>query len=157
MRAAEYLRNDLVTFERLGDRQYHAMTAASLAWTAFVDGDVGTASRLAIESLVESQSMRDLGTTTISLHVGVLLGALTGRFEEAAQIHGAFDALCERYGVRPPLALSEFVGRQRDPFELTRQNLEPSSWAAAYERGRRMTLEEAVDMIVGLGDAAGLL
>ena len=47
--------------------------------------------------------MRDLGTTTISLHIGVLLGALTGHFEEAAEINGAFDALCDRYGVRPPL------------------------------------------------------
>jgi predicted ATPase/class 3 adenylate cyclase len=155
-RAAAYLQSDLVTFERLGDRQYHAMTAASLAWAAFAGGDAGTASRLAIESLVESQSMRDLGTTTISLHVGVLLGALTGRFEEAAEIHGAFDALCERYGVRPPVALSTFVGRQ-DPFELARRNVDPAQWAAAYERGRRLTLDEAVAIIVGLGDAAGVL
>ena len=155
-RATEYLQSDLARFERLDDRQYHAMTSASLAWAAFARGDIGTASRLAIESLVESHSMRDLGTTTISLHVGVLLGALTGRFEEAAEIHGAFDALCERYGVRPPLALSEFVGRQ-DPFELTRRNLDPRVWADAYERGRRLTLDEAVAKIVGLGDAAGVL
>ena len=93
------------------------MTEASLAWAAFAAGDVGTASRLAVDALVESHSMRDLGTTTISLHIGVLLGALTGHFEEAAEIHGAFDALCERYGVRPPAALA-FVGG-RDPFEMT--------------------------------------
>ena len=103
--ATAHLRKGLADFERLDDRQYHAMTEASLAWAAFAGGDVGTASRLAVEALVESQSMRDLGTTTISLHIGVLLGALTGQFEEAAEIHGAFDALCERYGVRPPAAL----------------------------------------------------
>ncbi len=154
--ATEYLRSDLATFERLDDRQYHAMTAASLAWAAFADGDMGTAARRAIESLVESQSMRDLGTTTISLHVGVLLGALTGRLEEAAEVHGAFDALCERYGVRPPMALSEFVGR-RDPFELTRQGLDPGRWAEAYERGRRLTLDEAVARVVALGEEAGVL
>ena len=155
-RATRYLREGLAAFARLDDRQYHAMTAASLAWAAFAGGDVAAASRLAVESLVESQSMEDLGTTTISLHVGVLLGALTGRFEEAAEIHGAFDALCERYGVRPPAALSEFVGRQ-DPFEWARQNLDPTAWADAYERGRRLTLDEAVAKIVGLGDAAGFL
>ena len=33
--------SDLATFERLDDRQYHAMTAASLAWAAFAGGDVG--------------------------------------------------------------------------------------------------------------------
>jgi tetratricopeptide (TPR) repeat protein len=155
-RATEYLREGLETFARLDDRQYHAMTEASLAWAAFANGQVGPAARMAVESLVESQSMRDLGTTTISLHVGVLLGALTGRFEEAAEIHGAFDALCERYGVRPPAALSEFVGRQ-DPFESARKSLDPTVWAEAYDRGRRLTLDEAVAMIVALGDAAGVL
>ena len=46
--------------------------------------------------------MRDLGTTTISLHVGVLVAAMIGRFEDAAEVIGAFEASCERYGVRPP-------------------------------------------------------
>ena len=151
--ATAHLRESLEDFERLDDRQYHAMTEASLAWAAFAAGDVGTASRLAVDALVESQAMRDLGTTTISLHIGVLLGALTGHFEEAAEVHGAFDALCERYGVRPPAALQTFVGGA-DPFEMTRQNLDPETWAAAYARGRRLTLDEAVAMVVGLGDEA---
>ena len=100
--------------------------------------------------------MRDLGTTTISLHIGVLLGTLTDNFEKAAEIHGAFDALCDRYGVRPPAALSRFVGRQ-DPFAITKQSLDPDLWAAAYERGRRLTLDEAVAIVVALGEEAGVL
>jgi hypothetical protein len=154
--AMDHLGRSLADFERLDDRQYHAMTEASLAWAAFAGGDVSTASRLAVEALVESHSMQDLGTTTISLHIGVLLGALTGHFEEAAEIHGAFDALCQRNGVRPPAALALFVGG-RDPFELTRQNLDPETWAEAYARGRRLTLDEAVAKIVALGDSAGML
>jgi len=62
----------------------------------------------------------------------------------------------ERYGVRPPQALALFVGG-RDPFELTRQNLDADTWAAAYARGRRLTLDEAVALVVALGDAAGVL
>ena len=154
--AIDHLSRSLADFERLDDRQYHAMTEASLAWTAFAGGDVGTAARLAVDALVESHSMRDLGTTTISLHIGVLLGALTGRYEEAAEIHGAFDALCDRYGVRPPAALAQFVGGN-DPFEMTRQNLDPAAWAEAYARGRRLTLDEAVAVVVALGDAAGIV
>jgi len=154
--AMDLLGRSLADFERLDDRQYHAMTEASLAWAAFAGGEVASAARLAVDALVESHSMRDLGTTTISLHIGVLLGALTGHFEEAAEIHGAFDALCERYGVRPPAALALFVGG-RDPFELTRKNLDPETWAETYARGRRLTLDEAVARIVALGDAAGLL
>jgi tetratricopeptide (TPR) repeat protein len=152
----DFLRESLAAFERLDDRQYHAMTGATMAWAAFAGGDVQTASRLAIESLIESQSMRDLGTTTISLHIGVLLGALAGDFERAAEIHGAFDALCDRYGVRPPAALTRFVGRQ-DPFVLTKQSLDSGVWAAAYERGRRLTLDEAVAVVIAVGDAAGIL
>lgn len=154
--AADFLRESLAVFERLDDRQYHAMTGATIAWATFAAGDVRTASRFAIESLIESRSMRDLGTTTISLHIGVLLGTLTGDFETAAEIHGAFDALCERYGVRPPTALSRFVGRL-DPFALTKQSLDPDLWAAAYERGRRLTLDEAVAIVGELGEAAGVL
>jgi tetratricopeptide (TPR) repeat protein len=154
--ATVYLRKSLADFERLDDRQYHAMTEASLAWAAFAGGDIGTASRLALDALVESHSMRDLGTTTISLHIGVLLAALTGHFEEAAEIHGAFDALCDRYGVRPPQSLSRFVGGN-DPFLLTKQNLDADAWAEAYARGRQLTLDEAVAMIVELGDEAEAL
>jgi tetratricopeptide (TPR) repeat protein len=154
--ATNHLRQSLADFERLDDRQYHAMTEASLAWTAFASGDVGNAARLAVDALVESHSMRDLGTTTISLHIGVLLGALTGRYADAAEIHGAFDALCDRYGVRPPAALAQFVGGN-DPFEMTRQNLDPAAWAEAYARGRRLSLDEAVALVVGLGEAAGVL
>ncbi len=154
--AEGFLRESMVTFERLDDPQYHAMTGASLAWAAFAGGDIDTAARLAVESLVESASMRDVGTTTISLHVGVLIGALTGHFEEAAEIHGAFDALCDRYGVRPPAALTRFVG-QLDPFAQTRATLDPGVWTAAYERGRRLTLDEAVGLVVTLGEAAGIL
>jgi tetratricopeptide (TPR) repeat protein len=151
--AMDHLSKSLADFERLDDRQYHSMTEASLAWACFAGGNVATATRLAVEALVESQSLRDLGTTTISLHIGVLLGALTGRFEEAAEINGAFDALCERYGVRPPASLALFVGGH-DAFEMTRQNLDPETWAQAYARGGRLTLDEAVAKIVALGDAA---
>jgi predicted ATPase len=156
MEATDLLGQSLKDFERLDDQQYHAMTEASLAWAAFAGGDVRLASRLAVDALVESQSMRDLGTTTISLHIGVLLGALIGRFEQAAEIHGAFDALCDRYGVRPPASLARFVGGT-DAFRLSKENLDPAVWAEAYERGRHLTLDEAVAMIVSLGDAAGVL
>lgn len=154
--ASDHLGRSLAEFERLDDLQYHAMTEASLAWAAFAGGHVAVATRLAVDALVESQSLRDLGTTTISLHIGVLLGALIGRFEEAAEINGAFEALCERYGVRPPASLALFVGGL-DPFELTRQNLDPEAWAEAYARGRRLTLDEAVAKIVALGDEANAL
>ena len=140
-------------FDRLDDRQYHAMTVGSLGWAAFVAGDVQTASRMVVESIVETMGMRDLGTTTVSLHVGMLLASIVGRDEDAVLVSGAFDGLCERYGVRPPAALQEFVG-DLDPLARARAEMTPAAYAAAYEQGRRMTLEEAVALIVELGDSA---
>ncbi len=141
-----------VEFERLGDTQYHAMTTASLGWTAFSSGDFPTACRWSVEAIEETFRLGDLGTTTISLHMGVLMAAMIGRSEDAARLTGAFDGLTERYGVRPPAALSRFID-QVDPFAMARAALSPDAYAAAYEAGRRMTLEEAVALVTEVGAA----
>ena len=124
--AAESLEHGLAEFERLDNPEYRAMTMGGLGWAAFAQGDVPTAARMAVEALLGSYRMRDIGTTTISLHVGVLMAGMLGRYEDAAVINGAFDALCERYGVRPPAALERFIGTS-DPFVATREALDTAS------------------------------
>jgi predicted ATPase/class 3 adenylate cyclase len=151
--ATEQLERALPEFERLDDRQYHAMTVSSLGWAWFARGDIPLATRYAIDGLLESHAMRDLGTTTISLHVGVLVAAVVGRFDVAAELIGAFHASCERYGVRPPAALSTFI-ETHDPFAATSDALSPEAYAAAYERGRRLSLDEAVGKVAELGATA---
>ena len=151
--ATDELERALPEFERLDDRQYHAMTVASLGWAWFNRGDITMAMRYAIEGLLESHAMRDLATTTISLHIGVLVAVMTGRFEDAAEVIGAFEASCERYGIRPPAALTTFI-EVTDPFAATREALSPETYAAAYERGARMSLDEAVARVAELGDVA---
>ena len=126
--ARDIFRSSLKRFEELGDAQYHHMTAASLAWAEFRLGDQDAAVRWAIQGLRESYATRDIGTATISLHIGVLIAVLMGEPETAARLTGAFDAACERYGVRPPAALERFI-QVADPFQMAR---EPS-------RRKRMT------------------
>lgn len=140
-------------FARLGDVQYHAMTVVSLSWIAFSVGDFPGACRSAVQGIQETYRLGDLGTTTISLHVGVLMAAMTGRAEDAARLSGAFDALTERYGVRPPAALSRFI-ESVDPFAMARDALSEEAFAAAFETGRRMTLDEAVTLTADVGLAA---
>jgi hypothetical protein len=151
--AAELLRREIIEFDRLDDRQYHAMSVASLGWAAFVMGHTATAIRESIAGLVEAHAMRDLGTTTISLHVGVMVAALAERWEEAAELAGAFEASCERYGVRPPAGLDRFV-LTNDPVSASRLSLAPDVFNAAYERGRRLSLDEAVAKVIEIGEAA---
>ena len=147
--ARERFQYDLAAFERLDDPQYRAMTTSSLGWAAFAEGDIASATRYAIDGLLESHRMRDVGTTTISLHIGVLIAAMLGRWEVGAMVHGAYDALCERYGVRPPFGLELFYAAQ-DPFTATREALAEDDYAAAYARGRRLTLDEGVALVVEL-------
>lgn len=149
--AEVYLREGLADFERLDDPQYRAMSAASLGWVRLSLGDLAEAAGLFVRSLVETHAMRDIGTTTISLHVGILMASMTGRFEDGAVVAGAFEALCERYGVRPPAGLDRFL-RVEDAFKALAMSLGPEPYAAAYDRGRRLTLDEAVELVVELGN-----
>jgi predicted ATPase/class 3 adenylate cyclase len=151
--AYERLAADRIRFERLDDRQYLAMTNASLGWAAFMQGDMPSAIRSSVAALVETHAMRDLGTSAISLHVGVLMASMLRRPEEAARLSGAFEGLCERYGVRPPASLETFIG-DIDPVGSARVELGPEAFAEAFERGRQMSLDEAVALIVELGDMA---
>lgn len=151
--ARAILDGSLERFVALDDPQYHAMAAATLGWLEFASGNVPSAARLSVQAITETYALRDLGTTTISLHVGVLLAAMLGRMDDAARMTGTFDTLCQRYGVRPPAALARFVGTL-DPFGMARAGLTPERYAAMYEEGRRMNLDAAVAMVAELGDAA---
>ena len=153
--AMTHLQEGIREFERLDDPQYHSMSMASLGWAAFTLGDAPTAIRWSIGALLESYEMGDIGTTTISLHIGVLMAVMVARFEEAAVLEGAFDALCERYAVRPPASLGRFIANI-DPFAATKAALDPEVYEANVERGRRLSLDEAVAMVVKLGADASV-
>ena len=149
--AEELLRRGMTEFERLDDAQYQAMSAATLGWIRFVAGDVPEAVRLFIRSLLATYAMRDIGTTTISLHIGIVMASMTERFEDGAVVAGAFEALCERYGVRPPVGLDRFL-RLEDSFKVLAASLDPEAYEAAFDRGRRLSLSEAVELVVDMGN-----
>lgn len=151
--AYERLLHDLQDFDRLDDRQYHAMTLASLGWAAYARGDIPTAIRHSVDALVETHAMRDRGSTAISLHNGVLMASMLGRYQEAARLSGAFEGLCQRFGVRPPASLERFIGGM-DAIGPAREALPPDVFRAAVDDGRRMSLDDAVALIAALGDVA---
>jgi len=137
----------------LGDAPYAAITAGSLGWVSFMTGDPLGARRWTIRAMVEMYGLRDLASTTISLPACALVALDAGKPIEAAELMGAFEGLSERYGVRPPLGLAEMIGRQ-EPTGHIRELLTPDVLAASMERGRRMSVDEAVELVVSLGDAS---
>ena len=72
------------------------------------------------------------------------------RPEDAAVLLGAFEGLSERYGVKPPLALADLMD-MADPYQRARDRLEPEIFEAALERGRRMSLDDAMTLVMSLG------
>jgi len=140
----------LERFATLGDAQYHAMSAGSMAWATLAAGDPMASMRWAVQALQESYAQRDLGTTAISLPFAALVAVYTGHATKGALITAAFDAAVERYGVRLPVALVQRFAMTQDPFQLVRDALSAEEFEVAYAEGRRMSLGEAVDLVTSI-------
>ena len=89
----------------LDDAPYVAVAGGTLGWGYFMLGNVNGAARLVFSALLGAYGMRDVAGATIALPAAALVGIEFGLTEEAALLMGAFEGLCERYGVRPPVGL----------------------------------------------------
>ena len=134
-------------FAELDDAWYHAMATGSIAWVRFAMGDMVGASHTFVESLIEYRALRDIATTAISLQVAAIVALEAGRPEDAAVLFGAMEVLSERYGVKPPAGLAWLIKTQA-PEQRVAELLEPDVLASALERGRRLSLDEAVELVI---------
>ncbi|MGH8775197.1 MAG: hypothetical protein ACRDWI_08500 [Jiangellaceae bacterium] len=82
----------------------------------------------------------------------IVIATALDRPDTAALLTGAFEGLCERHGARPPAALQRFLDRH-DPFAAARDALDAEELQAAVARGRRVSLDEAMALIVELGNS----
>ncbi len=142
----------LARAQELDDAPYVAMAQSSLGWSSWMLGDLASAGRWTVRAMLENYALRDVASGTVGLPIGALLALLVGRPVDAAVILGAFESLCQRYGVRPPVGLAALIG-SADPLERVREALDPATFDEAFARGSRMSLGEAIDLIVRLADA----
>ena len=136
----------------LGDAVYVVLVGGSMAWGHFMLGDFTEAARWGLQSMLASYGLRDVAGSSIALPIAAVVGLEVGMIEDAAVIMGAFEGLCERYGVRPPLGLEQLL-RTTDPTVRLQSLLDPETLTAALDRGRRMTIDEAMDLVVHIGEA----
>ena len=136
----------------LGDAAYVVLCGGSMAWATFMLGDMTSAARWGIQSMLASYGMRDVAGSTIALPIAAIVAIEFGHADDAALIMGAFEGLCERYGVRPPIGLEQLI-RSTDPGVRLQGIMAPTTLEAALERGRRMTIDEAMDVVVRIADA----
>lgn len=142
----------VAAFERIGDSWYYAMGTGSLSWTYFDLDQPRKATRWAVRTLVRYHALRDTTTATISLAMCARIALECGRPEEAAVLLGAFENLCEVYGVRPPVGILHVITGANIE-QRTHEVMDPEEFAQATERGRRLTLDEAVAVVVEIGEA----
>jgi hypothetical protein len=71
------------------------------------------------------------------------------RPEEAAALLGASEHLTELYGVKAPLGLRELVGIS-DPHGRVIAMLGEERYREAFDKGRQMTIEQTVALIIRL-------
>ena len=149
--AMPYFHEAVKAFEQTGDAWYHAMGVGSLAWGSFALDETRDAARWGTQSLVEYHALRDTSTTTITLAPAARIALTGGMPEEAAILLGAFGNLCEVYGVRPPVGVM-YLFLAGNVEERTRQLLGAEEMAEAMDRGRRLTLDEAVHLAVAVSE-----
>ncbi len=149
MEALPVFHEAVEVFERIGDAWYYAMGTGSLSWCYFALDQPREATRWAVQTLIRYHELRDTTTATISLATCASIALEGGRAEEAAVLLGAFDNLCEVYGVKPPAGILHVITGANIE-QRAREALEPEEYAQATERGRRLTLDEAVALVIEL-------
>jgi tetratricopeptide (TPR) repeat protein len=137
-------------FERLGDAWYHPMALGSIGWARAMLGDHLEAARSIVRSIAEYHALRDTATSTLTLRGCAIAALEAGRPGDAAHLLGAYEGLSELYGVRTPLGLNWLI-EQHDPIGRTEALLGHEEFVDAKARGRRMSLDEAVDLAVRIG------
>jgi non-specific serine/threonine protein kinase len=141
-RARELLDEAIEIYEKLGDRHFSSRASVQLGFAWMVDGDLARASELIGESIRTFFELEDRWGTTESIEAMAAVRAAQGAADRAARIGGAGEALRATLTV---LALP-FEVESTSPFMNTaRATLGEEAWQRAWEEGRAMSLEDAVD------------
>lgn len=140
-RAAAYFERSLKLTRRVGSDFWTGHVLAGLARIARQRGDLAGATRLAREQLA---AWRRLGVPTYlagCLEGIGLVAAAAGQGMDAARLLGAAAAWRERVG---EAQTEEWRAEIEQAIVSVQATLSTEEWAAAFEGGRALTLEEAI-------------
>ena len=140
-RARSVLEGARDLYIELGDEHFAARAELYIGYAALSGGERERAATLFRESLITFWELEDLWGTTEALEALVTIAA-AGHPGRAVRIAGAADALRETINLRPFPADRALRDRSLDDLRPT---IAASTWRAAWEKGRAMTVEEAVD------------
>lgn len=142
-RAFELYRQALVSFEACGDRGEEARILSEMAWTYLESGESTLARRYFFDSVqahTDIASVRGVGISLVGL---AAVEAVDGHPDRAAQIAAAAELLAQEEGIVVVYS-EETPGREL--VEQARAALSPEDLAHATETGRRLAIEDALDL-----------
>jgi hypothetical protein len=114
------------------------------AFAALQAGELRAAMQWLVRALRENLVVRERSDAALSLQIVVVVSTVIGRPDLGATIHGAAQGAYDRMGIRPPASYEELAGM--DPIPMLREALGPEAFDDAISAGRRLSLEEAIDL-----------
>ncbi len=145
-RAAMYYAESLALWHELGDRSWIALVRNNQGWLAHNQGDEAQAAALLTESLVLAREIAEQNTIAWCLAGLGCVAMAQGRAERAARLLGAAKAPFDATGIlTPPVDRAEFDRSAA----AARATLGEEAFAAAWEAGSALTLDEAAAEALG--------
>jgi predicted ATPase/class 3 adenylate cyclase len=141
--ALELYRESLTSFEAVGDRGEEARILSEMAWTYLANGDTTLARRYFFESVqahTDIASVRGVGLSLVGLAAAE---AVDHQPECAVQIAAAAEVYAQGEGIVVVYS-DETPGREL--VDQARAELSAEEAERATEAGRRLTIEEALDL-----------
>jgi predicted ATPase len=145
-KASRLLEESLELFEKLGDLAKRAECLDTLARLAFTQGDLSRAAGLHGESLAVWNRLGNREGIAAALE-GLACTRAPQRPGEAARLYGAAEALREVTG--SPLSDAERTAYD-SAVAAARAGVAPDEWEEAWAEGRRIALQESLDLATEL-------
>jgi tetratricopeptide (TPR) repeat protein len=138
----------LARYREMGDAGEVAAQLHNLAYVAVAAGEVGRARALLAESLAVQRERENPGGVAEGLAGFAAVAAAGGQAERAARLLGAATATWEGRGLAMWPA-------ERAEYERTtaraRAQIDEETWARAWDEGRTMTMEQAIEYALAEG------
>jgi predicted ATPase/class 3 adenylate cyclase len=141
-RARSFLEQSIALRRMLGRNDEASMSLTFLAAVALMQGDAETTRRSVAESLELERTMSDR-RAAFTMDVLACLTAVEGGAERALLLAGAASALHEGSGNTPPPVWDDFMSPYLQP---ARQTLGPKGARSAWDDGRRMDYDDALQL-----------
>jgi predicted ATPase/class 3 adenylate cyclase len=144
-RARTLHESNLSQAQALGFKETEAGTFGSLAMIAAEQGRVEDALGLGKQNLLACRELGSLHGIAQSLSRSAALAVLLGKADTAAQLLSCFEAQREQIGVS-----EAWVMRMNEQtLSAIRDQFDESAFAEAWEQGRALTIDEAVELALG--------